>query len=171
MNIYLTGYMGCGKSTTGQLLANRMQLKFIDMDSEIERRKGLRVSEIFKRYGEPTFRDEEKMLLDELSMKTDYVVATGGGVVLNQKNVRLMKQGIMIYLKVPVEVLATRLLHERANRPLIASLDEFELQGYISNQMSTRESAYEMAHFSINSNQPAEVVCDEIEKLLRNYSR
>jgi shikimate kinase len=171
MNIYLTGFMGSGKSTAGQLLAAKMRRKFIDTDSEIERRKGMEVTEIFKRYGEFAFRELEKELLGELSLKTDLVVATGGGMVLNPQNVERMKGGVMFYLKAPVDVLAGRLSRQRATRPLIAALHEDELPGFITKQLSEREPLYQMAHFSINADQPAEAVCDEIEKLLRNYSR
>lgn len=171
MNIYLTGFMGSGKSTAGQLLAVRMRRKFIDTDSEIERRKGMEVTEIFKQYGESAFRELEKELLGELSLKTDLVVATGGGMVLNQQNVERMKEGVMFYLKAPVDVLAARLLRQRAIRPLIAALHEDELPGFINEQLLIREPSYRLAHFTIDANQPAERICLEIERLLGHYSR
>ncbi|HEY2738306.1 MAG TPA: shikimate kinase, partial [Thermoanaerobaculia bacterium] len=79
MRIYLTGFMGSGKSTVGRLLAERLGMPFIDLDAEIEQRAGITVREIFERHGEPVFRRLEQEALRATEEMPDAVVATGGG--------------------------------------------------------------------------------------------
>ena len=79
MRIYLTGFMGSGKSTVGRLLAARLGFPFLDLDEDIERRAGMRVREIFELHGEPVFRRMEREALEATAALPDVVVATGGG--------------------------------------------------------------------------------------------
>lgn len=93
MRIYLTGFMGCGKSTVGRLLASRLGVPFVDLDKEVELRAGLRVREIFERHGEPVFRGMEREALEATLALPDVVVATGGGTVTFEGNARLIREG------------------------------------------------------------------------------
>lgn len=117
--VILVGLMGAGKTTVGREYARRKGLRFIDCDHELEARLGVKVATIFEIEGEAGFRRRESLLLDELTQEQGLVLATGGGVVLNPDNRRLLaSRGIVIYLNVP-----PRILHERTrndkSRPLL----------------------------------------------------
>ena len=79
-NIILIGFMGCGKTTVGKKLASMSGRKFLDMDDEIVRRAGMKITEIFEKYGEDRFRQMETELCEQLSETEGLVIATGGGV-------------------------------------------------------------------------------------------
>ena len=104
----MIGFMGAGKSSVGRTLAPRIGWDFIDMDREIEREQGKRISEIFSSEGEPAFRAMETDLLKRLAGRRRTVIATGGGAALSPENQRLLAQsGLVIYLRVsPDDVLA-----------------------------------------------------------------
>ena len=89
-NIILTGFMGTGKSTVGTKIAERLNRRFVDMDREIEKLTGMTISELFRRYGEGRFRSEEKLMAKKIAVQDDLVVATGGGIVLDQENIELL---------------------------------------------------------------------------------
>ena len=86
MNIFLIGFMGSGKSTTGKKLARKLGYAFMDTDSEIVRRFSMSVNEIFDRLGEDRFRDAEVRLLNELIRRNNIVVSTGGGLPCHGEN-------------------------------------------------------------------------------------
>lgn len=108
-NIILIGFMGTGKSSLGRRLARRLGYKFIDTDSAIEKVTGKTVAQIFRKDGEIRFRSEEKLQVRKLSGQSGLVVATGGGTVLDQENVDLLKQnGIFICLRADPEIILQR---------------------------------------------------------------
>ncbi|WP_334100143.1 bifunctional shikimate kinase AroK/3-dehydroquinate synthase AroB [Thermotoga petrophila] len=117
MRIFLVGMMGSGKSTIGKRVSEVLDLQFIDMDEEIERREGRRVRRIFEEDGEEYFRLKEKELLRELVERDNVVVATGGGVVIDPENRELLKKEKTLFLYAPPEVLMERVTTE--NRPLL----------------------------------------------------
>lgn len=96
-NIVLIGMPGCGKSTVGKLLADSLNLPFVDADAEIIRRAGMSIPEIFERYGEEKFRKIETQVLSELGQKSEQVIATGGGCVTRAENYPLLHQNGTIY--------------------------------------------------------------------------
>ena len=99
-NIYLIGMPGSGKSTVGRRLSTVTSAPFIDCDEEFERVTGRKPSEYISSEGEPAFRDRECELLGELSKKTGFVIATGGGAILREENRKAMKDtGVVIYIK------------------------------------------------------------------------
>lgn len=119
-HIFLTGFMGAGKSTVGRLLAQRLDRPLVDLDAEIERREGASTPEIFRTRGEDGFREAEHRALDALAESPAAVVATGGGVVLREDNqVLLRRLGTVVYLAVtPDEAIAR--LGAAGDRPLLA---------------------------------------------------
>lgn len=105
-NLVLIGMSGCGKSTIGQVVAKQMGRTFIDTDTEIIKKINMPISQYFETLGEPAFRAVEQDVVAEVSKQHGLVIATGGGVVLSQKNVDLLQQnGYVIWLKRDMEKL------------------------------------------------------------------
>ena len=123
-NIVLCGFMGCGKSTVGRNIARKTGKKFLDMDSYIEKKAGMTVSEIFDKYGEDGFRDMEHKACLELAEMSDLVVASGGGAFTFERNVRAFKgRDTIVFLDVPLEVIKNRLKNDKT-RPLLQRPDK-----------------------------------------------
>lgn len=119
-NIVLIGFMGSGKTSTGQYLASVGGYTFVDTDQEIEKKAGLSVSEIFKRFGEAHFRKLEAEAVAAAAACTKSIISCGGGVVLDQANVlRLKQNGKLVWLDAPVEALYER-IKSQGGRPLAA---------------------------------------------------
>ncbi len=128
--IVLVGFMGCGKSTVGRLLAERLGWQFVDLDEEIERQAGSPIVEIFEREGERKFRElEHAALVEQLRLAQRgraRVLALGGGAFAESKNrERLEAGGVAIWLDCPVETLWER-VSQGAGRPLARRREEFE---------------------------------------------
>jgi shikimate kinase len=140
-NIYLCGFMGCGKSTVGLALARILNMEFVDMDTFIEERAGQSVSNIFKSEGEPRFRSLETAAAREFSEIGGLVVATGGGAVLSDENVAAFKSGgIIVLIDVPLEVIAAR-LEGNTTRPLLQGQDKTEAMRSLYNARMPRYRA------------------------------
>ncbi len=123
-NIVLCGFMGCGKSTVGRNLARKTGKKFLDMDSYIEEKAGMSVSEIFDRYGEQSFRDMEHRACIELSDMTDLVIASGGGAFTFKRNSEAFRgKDTIVLLDVPLDIIRVRLKNDRT-RPLLQKPDK-----------------------------------------------
>lgn len=117
-NIFLTGFMGAGKSTVGRKLARRLGYRFADLDQLIVAREGRSIPEIFAAQGEVYFRDCETAVLAEQGAAKDTVFATGGGIVARAENRFLMKQaGLVVYLRAGWQTLERR-LSRGSGRPL-----------------------------------------------------
>ncbi|XP_043719969.1 shikimate kinase, chloroplastic-like isoform X2 [Telopea speciosissima] len=108
--IYLVGMMGSGKTTVGKILSEVLGYSFFDSDKLVEEAVGVSsVAQIFKQYSENFFRDNESDVLRDLSLMRQLVVATGGGAVIRPINWKYMKQGITVWLDVPLKALARRI--------------------------------------------------------------
>lgn len=118
-NIFLVGLMGAGKTTVGRRLAKRLGKSFYDCDEEIERTTGVKIPVIFDIEGEAGFRAREARMLAELVVRSDIVLATGGGAVLSADNRRMLAEnGLVVYLRALASDLWARTRHDR-NRPLL----------------------------------------------------
>ena len=110
MRVYLTGFMGSGKSAAGQVLAARLGVPFVDLDSEVERRAGMTVREIFEHHGEPGFRRLEQEALRATAELPDAVVATGGGTVTIEANARWIRaNGVSVWLNPAFATIVARI--------------------------------------------------------------
>jgi len=110
MRVFLTGFMGAGKTTVGRLLAERMGVPFVDLDPEVERQAGMSVREIFARFGEGEFRRLEREALAAALAQSDAVVATGGGTVAFEANAKLVgASGLTVFLNPPFATIAARI--------------------------------------------------------------
>ena len=126
MRIYLVGFMGAGKSTVGRLLAKRLGLPLMDLDSQAAKRRGRPVSEILTDEGEASFRELESALLAETAELADVVVATGGGVLNRVSNRRFIQcHGVSVWLHPSFDDLLTRLLQTSPSlRPLFGGASQ-----------------------------------------------
>jgi shikimate kinase len=119
MNIYLVGFMGTGKSSAGKALAKRKKWQFVDLDELIELREGRAISAIFANKGEPYFRRLETRILKEVALQKKFIVSCGGGIVLNEDNIALMKKtGKVICLSATPQVILKR-VSNTSKRPLL----------------------------------------------------
>lgn len=122
-NIALIGLMGSGKTTIGNLLAQKLNMDFVDIDAEIEKKEKNTISEIFAQKGESFFRELETQALKEFSTKLNQIISTGGGSVQNSENLELLRKNYtVIYLKTRPEVLFKR-LKDDVSRPLLQNPD------------------------------------------------
>jgi shikimate kinase len=118
--------MGSGKTTIGQRVAELLGLEFLDCDHELEAQTGASVNLIFDVEGEEGFRDRETRMLEKLTAQQGVLVATGGGVVLRERNRDLLRRnGLIVYLRTSVAQQLKRLSRDRS-RPLIRSGDRRE---------------------------------------------
>jgi len=117
-NIALIGMSGCGKSVVGERLAEVFGVPFYDADAEIERDAGMRIYEIFEKFGEAEFRRLERVKTAELAQLSGVVISTGGGVVLNPENMKNLKRSsVVVFLdRKPDDILTTL---DNSNRPLL----------------------------------------------------
>jgi shikimate kinase len=161
--ICLIGFMGCGKTTVGRLLGERLGWTFVDLDDEIERRAGVPILEIFEHEGEPRFRDiEHEALREQLTLAHKgqaRVLALGGGAFVEPRNRdRLELGGLSIWLDCPLETLWER-VSSFATRPLARDRRQFE------HLYQERLPLYGLADFTIPGDRSPEQIVDTILKL------
>lgn len=140
--IILVGFMGCGKSTVGSQLAQRLNCSFIDTDVYIEDKFKMSISDIFKEKGESFFRKQETACLEDvLEISESKVISVGGGTpVIAENRILLKKLGIVVYLKASPKVIYERIKNNQS-RPLLQVENPKER---IQLLMSEREAYYEM---------------------------
>ena len=120
MRIILIGFMGSGKTVVGKSLANKLNIKFIDMDTEIEKREKKTISNIFKEHGEDYFRKLESNLLKGLVEEDNVVISTGGGIITRQENMDILKrEKKVIFLDANVQTIQKNVSREINKRPLL----------------------------------------------------
>ena len=141
-NIYLVGFMGCGKSAVAQELGGQTGLNVIDTDAEIVMREGMEISKIFADRGESAFRVIETNVLKEVSKKGGNIISCGGGIILRDENITVMKRhGIVILLTAEPETIYGRICNDD-KRPLLH--DDMSVK-HISDMLGERRSLYEKA--------------------------
>lgn len=173
--IYLTGFMGSGKSTIGPILANTLGYKYLDVDRQIEQETGKSVTSIFKEDGERVFRSAEHALLGRVSGMEEIVVSLGGGTVAHEPNFRLIRSGgVMVYLRLSAEE-ATRRMKHKTDRPLLQDvngnpLPEPVLEERVRELLAAREQFYNRADIIVATDQHnVGRTVDEIVKKLRRF--
>ena len=165
-NIVLIGFMGCGKTTVGQALAEQLSYAFLDTDLYIEEKEGMAISEIFKEKGEDYFRNLETSSLLELVEQTkETIVSSGGGLPLRPENAKLLqKLGFVIYLKVEKETVLERLQGD-TTRPLLQCEDPAKK---VEELLEYRNPIYEVgAHLVVSVDKKS--VEEIVEEIVRNY--
>jgi shikimate kinase len=169
---YLTGFMASGKSTVGPILANTLGWTFFDLDKEIAKKEGMKITEIFKLKGEDYFRQVEHDLLKLLSKNVNVIIALGGGTVALQFNFEIIKSsGLIIYLKSSPEVAYKRLKFKRDRPALLFEGDELpteeEYLKRINFLLEQRKDFYEQADYIINTDfLPVGKTVDKIVRII-----
>ena len=161
MNIMLIGFMGCGKSTVAAKLTKRLSVKQIEMDALIAEEAGMSLPDIFATYGEEHFRNIETNMLRKFKDLKPVVVSCGGGVVLRDENVELMKgQGKIIWLTATPQTVYER-VKDSTDRPVLNGNMNVE---YIQELMEKRQQKYQAAADIMVSTDGKTVdeICDEI---------
>lgn len=166
-NISLIGFMGAGKTTVGKALAERLGMSFVDLDEEIVAAAGMSVPEIFAREGEEGFRERESAALKKALDREDAVIACGGGAVLRDDNVALLRNRSRVFLlRISAEEAEIR-LKGKGGRPL---LSEGGMKEAIDRLLSERAARYEeVAHEAVEAKgrSPEEVVEEIVARWLK----
>jgi shikimate kinase len=155
MNLYLIGYRGCGKSTVGSILGQRLDRRHIDSDEVLEQRTGKTVTEIFSQQGEAHFRHLETCLIKSFQAGDQCVISLGGGAILAEENRKWLKvTGKTAWLRASVEVLETRIqadFHSASRRPPLTGRSS---ASEVRTVLSQREPLYaQCADFKIDVEQ------------------
>jgi shikimate kinase len=149
--IYIIGFMGSGKSTTGKKLAASLGWAFIDLDRKIEAMEGKTIPRIFEQDGEDHFRKVEANALRSLKSQSEIIISTGGGTPCHGNNMDIMLEtGLTVYLKMKPAQLTNRLLESSGERPLIKNIPDDQLLGFIEEKLVHREKWYNRADIIID---------------------
>jgi shikimate kinase len=147
-NIYLVGFMATGKSIVGKELAKKLRRKFVDLDALIELKEKRRICDIFAENGEPYFRKLEKATLRKASTEDNFIYACGGGIVIDEENIRLMQRtGKIICLSAKPEVILKR-AGGTSQRPLLNVPDP---KKQIRLLLKSRQPFYRQADVTIDT--------------------
>lgn len=168
-NVILTGFMGTGKTSLGKLLATRLGRPFVDIDKKIEDATQLSIPKIFEQFGEEYFRDLERVAVKELCEKRGLVIATGGGTIKDEENLRLLKDsGILICLTTTPEEILNRTAR-RGERPVLDGGGSERL-ATIKRLLAERKKFYDRADYQVDTTEwsPIQII-DVICKYLRQF--
>lgn len=167
-NLILTGFAGTGKTTVGKQLALRLHAPFVDMDQLIERRQSRSIQELFEQEGEPFFRQLETALCGEIANWQGYVIATGGGTLINCKNLSLLGQeNMIICLDCDIRQIWHRLAAAH-DRPLFHSTNPEHKFAQMAILFKQREAAYaRLPHHVDTTNRSVGEVVTAIMTLVR----
>lgn len=145
-NIVLIGFMGCGKTSVGKILARQINKNFKDVDQLIEKEQGRSVSEIFESKGEEYFRSLEQKCINDLTKNTGQIISTGGGLPIYSS---MAEKSLVIYVETEFDVILNRLsVKERNKRPLFN--DEPSARALFNERIGAYK---DLSHFSIDATQ------------------
>lgn len=163
--IVLTGMSGSGKSTVGKFLSKHLNVRFIDIDEQITIKEEKSINEIFAQNGEQYFRNIEAEIIKDIFKDENLVIALGGGAFENEQTRNfLLKNSAVVYLKTSENIIYKR-LKNTSDRPL---LNDMTLER-IKSILNTRKNNYELAHFTIlTDNKSIEEIGSEIIKTCAN---
>lgn len=166
-NIFLIGFMGCGKSTIARMLSEKCGVTQVEMDEIIVQEQDMPITEIFEKYGEEHFRDIETDLIRRLQTSDGVVVSCGGGAVLREENRKMMKEsGVIVWLTAKPETILERVKHS-TNRPILNGHMNVE---YIAELMEKRRECYqEAADYQLATDgKSREEICEEILEVVKS---
>ena len=166
--IILVGMMGAGKTAIGKMLATSLNRIFIDIDENIEKQYRMKIYDIFEQYGESKFREIEHEEIKKIDIKSNYIIATGGGAFTFERNYNILNHvGLTVWLNVSQKIIVNRLKKSINNRPLLKNV---EIDKYVSNLMLKRNPLYSKAHLSVISKNESKIeMTNRILINIKNY--
>lgn len=168
IRIFLTGYMGAGKTTLGKALARDLGVQFIDLDWYVEARQHKSICQLFAERGEEAFRQLERNMLHEVGEFEDVVVATGGGTPCFFDNMDYMDaQGQTVFLDVDTDTLFRRLRVATLQRPILNGKTDEELRAFIGQALEGRRPQYEKARYRFDGShlESRTQIADSVQQL------
>jgi shikimate kinase len=151
MNVFLIGFMGCGKTKWGGKLAAHIGYEFIDLDHVLEAHVGMTIAEYFSQFGEAAFRELESTILKTTVYPENAIISTGGGLPCFFDHIDWMNShGKTLYIKLSPATLAERLEKGKAKRPVLQDKHGDELIAFITEKLAEREAFYNRATHTIN---------------------
>lgn len=154
IRIFLTGYMGAGKTTLGKALARKLHIPFVDLDWYIEERFHKTVGELFTERGEAGFRELERAMLHEVGAFEDVIISTGGGAPCFFDNMDFMnRNGKTVFLNVHPDVLFHRLRVAKQQRPILQGKQDEELKAFIVEALAKRAPFYTQAQYAFSTDE------------------
>ena len=160
-SVYLCGFMGCGKSHIGRMLAAQLGRELVDLDKYIVAMEKLSIPEIFDKFGEPHFRKLEAKYIRELA--GGKIVATGGGALINDETAKFAREsGISVYINTSFEICYRRIKGD-TNRPLVMNNTPKQLEELYNKRA---EIYQKNATFMVNGSTRDSIIADEIKKLV-----
>lgn len=152
IRIFLTGYMGAGKTTLGKAFARELGVPFIDLDWYIEERFHKSIGELFQERGEDSFRELEKSMLHEVAEFEDVIISTGGGTPCFFDNMEFMNaHGQTVLLNVHPDVLFNRLRVATQQRPILQGKTDEDLRAFIVEALTKRAPFYFQARYHFDA--------------------
>ena len=166
ISVYLCGFMGCGKSHIGRMLAAATGKHYIDLDRYIVEKEGMSIPDIFAQHGEPHFRELEAKYIRELS--DGYIVATGGGALINDATAEYAQQsGMSVYINTSFDICYSRIKGDK-NRPLVMKNTEQQLRELYN----TRDVIYRRnSTFMVNGSTKDYIIRNEVIKLMNYFEQ
>lgn len=162
--IFLVGFMGVGKTTVGRILADRLGREFLDLDEEIQKVEGRTINDIFRAEGERYFRRVEARLLRALPRGVPQVVATGGGTIAVEANLRFIQErGVAVWLRCPLPLILERCRHS-GERPLFR--DRKSIEALLASRLPSYSRA--AIHVDITGLTPERIaarIVDEMDRI------
>lgn len=169
MLVFLIGFMGSGKTSTGIKLAKKLELDFIDLDKFIEEKHHKSLALLFSENGESFFRESERQVLHDCFILKDTLISCGGGTPCFYDNMNQMNSnGITIYLKLSARSLFHRLAQDKEKRPLIAGKSDLVLMDYIEKELQSREQFYNQAKITVKGES---LKTETLVELLLNFEQ
>lgn len=168
IRIFLTGYMGAGKTTLGKAFARELNVPFIDLDWYIEERFHKSIRELFAERGEASFRELERNMLHEVAEFEDVIISTGGGTPCFFDNMEFMNEhGYTVFLDVHPDVLFSRLRVATQQRPILQGKTDEELRAFIVEALEKRSPFYSQARYRFDAGrlESRRQIADSVQQL------
>lgn len=162
--IILTGYRGTGKTSVGIIVADRLSFAFVDIDREIEKQQGQRISDMVAEHGWSYFRAAERDVLSSLFSRENLVVAPGGGAILHREVwKKLMETSLVVWLQADEHTIGRRLSADSLSASQRPSLTGEDMIQEITAVLAEREPLYRQgSHYAVSTDKPVEEVVEEV---------
>ena len=163
--IFITGFMGSGKTYWAKLWAEKTSLNFFDLDEQIEATLGETVAQIFEKKGEGYFREMERYVMRKFSLRDNFILACGGGTPCFFDNLQWMNEhGTTVYLQASPNEILDRIMNETYERPLLNKVNQSELLFFIEQKLKEREPFYKQAKHILDANV---ITIDSLSEILK----